>query len=87
MWFDGFADERIRPDLPLGNGKPIGEDSTLMIQGFRSGQNVTLAIAAPLLCWLSTARGTIDLTKKANSCKRIENTSKNTEEHNLKLQI
>ena len=81
------ADEGIRSDLPLGNGKSIGGDSTLTIQGFQSGQNATLAIATPLLSWLSTTRITIDLAKMANSCKRIKNTSKNTEEHNLKLQI
>ena len=63
------VDEWIRPDLPLGNGKSIGGDSTLTIQGFRSEQNATLAIATPLLRWLSTVRSTIDLAKKANSCK------------------
>jgi hypothetical protein len=41
------------------------------------------AIAAPLLLWLSTMHCTIDLTTRAFPCLWIEDTNKNTEEHNL----
>ena len=48
-------------------------------------QDSNPAIAAPLLLWLSTVRCTIDLATKANPCLQIEDTSKNSEEHNLKI--
>jgi hypothetical protein len=70
-------------DLLSGGGNyRFGGDVTQMIR-FLINTIRTPAIAAPLLLWLSNMRCTIDLTTKTNPCLRIEDTSKNKEEHNL----